>query len=453
VRIGSQNLTPGIKPGAPQGPVRSAGAGGPGVARDALALSGGGVKDGLKSLKDSVVHLFDWLLGRDEAPQAPVAAPPKADAPVVTAPAPTPRPQPKPQPRPETHTAPAPAPVPGVREKAESLWFAAHSLTSSFRTGRRDAHDVNVQDGGRDRQARELIAANGPMEAERLAALGEPQRHQYQVLATALGDRPQARLALQVLLADGKLTGKPAADGQNLLQTLHGISHQAFTPGVDKTDFLSELVHEIAVPSAINQQDKATCTVASVQMLTATNHPAEYARVVAGLASPGGQVRLQRGDTLTREPGTEADDGSARSHPSRLWQAAFMQFAVGPNVDYDNDKDQRDDGKWGIFAPELDKVVDALTARDTRLLTIDNQTPASIVNEIARHANAGKPVPVCMDWGERDASGNEHPGHDILVTAVKDGKVYYDNPWGYQEHMSVEEFKTRVWWANPVEFK
>ncbi|MFN3432001.1 MAG: hypothetical protein ACK46X_18885, partial [Candidatus Sericytochromatia bacterium] len=63
MRIGSQNLTAGTKPGAPQAPLRAGAAPVSGVARDALSLSGGGVKDGLKSLKDSVATLFDWLLG------------------------------------------------------------------------------------------------------------------------------------------------------------------------------------------------------------------------------------------------------------------------------------------------------------------------------------------------------------------------------------------------------
>jgi hypothetical protein len=121
-------------------------------------------------------------------------------------------------------------------------------------------------------------------------------------------------------------------------------------------------------------------------------------------------------------------------------------------VGYATAADSRNDGKWGVFGHELDRVVDALTNRDNPLLSVEGDySGADMLRDVSKHANAGHPVPVCLDWGEKDKDGDEHPGHDILVTAVKDGRVFYNNPWGLQESMSTAEFEQRAWWANPID--
>lgn len=431
MRLGSQPLNPHTPRGT--GPVaapRSEAAPAAGGSVDVLSRSGGGAGDTLRAIKQSLVNIFNRLLGRDQAE----AAKPAPAAPIV--------PQPAPQ----------PAPATGLREKAEALWFKGASLDSAFRKGERDAGDVNQADGTADEEASRLQAANRPVESERLKALSDEQRAQYGRVVETVAADPQARLALQVLLAEGKLPGKSkATDGADLLTTLDAIATGPVSPHIDKGAMLADLVQEIAVPSAINQQDKNTCCVASVQMLTAMQNPAEYARIVGGLASPDGAVTLANGSKLEREPGTDADDNSGRTAPSRLWQAAMTQFALG-DVGYDNATDGRNDGKWGVFGHELDRVVDALTNRDNPLLSVeDNYSGADMLRDVSKHANAGHPVPVCLDWGEKDKDGDEHPGHDILVTAVKDGRVFYNNPWGLQESMSTAEFEQRAWWANPID--
>lgn len=427
MRLGSQPLTPhtprGTGPVAAPRPDAAVAAGG---AVDVLERSGGGAGDTLRALKQSLVNIFNRLLGRK----------PPEPAPVVPAPAP----------------APMPAPATGLRAKAEAVWFKGASLDSAFRKGERDAADVNAADAPADDEAARLLEANRPLEQERLKGLSETQRAQYDQVVAAVASDPQARLAMQVLLAEGKLPGKgKSSAGADLLTTLGGIAAGPVSPHLDKGAMLADLVQEIAVPSAINQQDKNTCCVASVQMLTAMQNPAEYARIVGGLASPDGVVTLANGSTLAREPGTDADDDSGRTAPSRLWQAAMTQFAMG-DVGYDNATDSRNDGKWGVFGHELDRVVDALTNRDNPLLSVeDDYTGADMLRDVSKHANAGHPVPVCLDWGEKDKDGDEHPGHDILVTAVKDGRVFYNNPWGLQESMSTAEFEQRAWWANPID--
>lgn len=444
MRIGSQRLTPEVKPGQPGGaPTDAPAAQGAGVAgtlsRDGLALSGGGTFD---SFKESIKHLFDGLMSRFHS-QSHTAAP-------------TPPPAPAPAPTPPAPAKPAPAPsANAVREQAEALWLQKIDLNpSSFRRGEHDYVDANNNDSDLDDKAKSLVAANAATESAKLQAMTPAQQGQYAQLKKNLVNNPQGQLALQVLLSDGKLTAaKPkASNGDDLLTSLTKLGAMMPERHLEPTSLLSDTIQELAVPSAINQQNKTTCTVTSVQIMTAMENPAEYARIIAGLASPSGQVQLANGQTLNRKPGTEKDDDSNRTQSSRLWQAAMVQFALGPSVNYDNKSDSRSDGKWGVFGPELDKVVDALSNRDNPVLEVgDNLSADEMVAEISKHANAGKPVPVCMDWGEKDASGNEHPGHDVLVTKVTGDRVYYNNPWGLQESMSRQEFTQRVWWANPVD--
>lgn len=439
MRIGSQRLTPEIKPGQPAGaPADAPAAQGAGISatlsRDGLTLSGGGAFD---SLRESMKHLFDRLMSRFSSHPHPAA------------PAPTAQP-----------AAPAPAPAPAstgntMRQQAEALWTQKVDLDpKSFHRGERDFADVNNHDSSLDDKAKRLVAANAATESVRLQALPAAQQSQYAELQQRLVNNPQGQLALQVLLADGKLTaGQPrASNGDDLLTSLSKLGASMTEGHIEPTSLLSDTIQEIAVPSAINQQDKTTCTVTSVEIMTAMENPAEYARIVAGLASPSGKVTLADGQTLNRKPGTERDDDSNRTQSSRLWQAAMVQFALGPSVNYDNRSDTRSDGKWGVFGPELDKVVDALSNRDNPLLEVgDNLSAAQMVDEISCHANAGQPVPVCMDWAAKDASSTKHPGHDVLVTKVTADRVYYNNPWGLQESMSRQEFTERVWWANPVD--
>ncbi|MBM3275186.1 MAG: hypothetical protein FJZ00_08525 [Candidatus Sericytochromatia bacterium] len=55
---------------------------------------------------------------------------------------------------------------------------------------------------------------------------------------------------------------------------------------------------------------------------------------------------------------------------------------------------------------------------------------------MAQQANSGRPVSVAVGW--------EDGGHAILVTGVRNGRVYYNNPWGQQESASIADFKRNL---------
>lgn len=345
-----------------------------------------------------------------------------------------------------------------ARREAEGLWFGGQS-NEGFRRVERDAADVNLVrvdlsvffpgskkgDSHAERVAKQL-EANTKLEEEALARLTPEQQEQYRQLAERTKNDPDARLALQLLLIEGKLTADPRSnDGKTLLETLAGLTTQELACGIDRDALICDLIQEIAVPSAINQQDKGTCTVTAIQIMLAAQQPAEYARIIAGLASPQGEVRLRNGELIRREPNTDSADGSKRSISSLLWQPAMMEYGNG-NLNYDNEADKHSDGHSGLYAHEVDRVMEGILGHKVATMHTQDVGVDALFASVAGAANAGQPVPVCVRWGV-DKDG-KHAYHEILVTKVENGRVYYTNPWGKEESMTFEEFRDRLTFAS-----
>lgn len=373
--------------------------------------------------------------------------------------------------------------VAAARQKATSaVFYGTPGATEDKRTPtgftrvEQDAWDVTTgfADAAAVQAANDLIEVeNGPLEAEKLRSLTEVQRQQYGQLADAIKGMPRARLALQMLLFEGTLTHpKASREGKDLLTSLAELQAQPLAAGVDRNALLGNLIHEIAVPSVINQRNRGSCTVTSMQILMAMKRPEEYVRVVAGLASPDGQVVLMNGQTLARKAGTEAPDGTGRSESTRLWAPAFLEFGYTAAT-YDNATDEnaswfRTD-KAGFSAGGHGAAFRAMTggsgrtvvaSDSTNLLVqlgdmvvmggqgVDTLDRKDLVGQVYSQVNAGDPVPVALAWGTPDAAGKIHGGHMVLVTGTDADRVYYRNPWGSEESMSRTEFEKRLWSAS-----
>lgn len=348
-----------------------------------------------------------------------------------------------------------------ARQAADALWFDHPTGAGGYYQTERDAVDVNAMpsvislpganvEPSLDARAAKQVRKNQALEQQALESLPPQDRERYADIKEQLKGNPQAQLALQLLLVEKKLPGSPNEAGKNLLQTLAKLAapKTELAKGIDRQDLIGQLVRELATPSAINQHGKGTCTVTSMQIMMATEHPAEYARIVAGLASPEGTVKLADGSTLVREPGTEKNDYSGRSIPSRLWQPALMEYANGATVDYDNLKDQHSDtGRSGLSEDRIDKAMDALLGKNVATLNVQDEGLAAVMQEIGRSSEAGHGVPVAMQWGEAGPDGSYAKSHEILVTKIEDGRVYFTNPQGHEDSMTLSEFEKRLMWA------
>lgn len=341
---------------------------------------------------------------------------------------------------------------------------------SSDRRIERDAKDVNTLYGA---AIGAQVRRNQLAESQRLAKWPPAQREAYEAVSDALRKEPAGRLALQNMLFEGRLPGKATnAEGDTTMTALAKLAKAPMHGDLMPDRVLSEALNEIHRPDAINQQNRGSCTMASVQIKLAKENPAEFLRLVQGLASPAGEVKLANGDAIVRESGTERPDNSNRTAPARLFQAAMMEYGNG-DLDYDNTtenqeylakyrereglapdaevdpQDLHSDGSGGMSDAAVGSVVRAIAGgrAQVRIAYGYDGAPPDVrpVMENLRNGLAkGLTVPVGLDWGGRDADGRVHGGHEVLVTRIAQGRVHYHNPWGQQESMPLAAFQERL---------
>lgn len=331
-------------------------------------------------------------------------------------------------------------------------------------------------DSNRIAAANTTLAENSALEKQALAKLSPADRARYQHVVAALANHPEAHLVIQDWLiqstlghpgnpppnptlarelANGRpsLTGSPkGSDGQDLLAQLDSVADpsRALAKGVDRGSLVSCLVREAANPCAIQQDQKNTCGPTSLSLLLDRENPAEYARLVAGMATPSGKVALANGDEIQRTGDWAATNDGGRSVTLRLLQPALENYANWG--EYSNTKDTSTmhglipvgtgtlDPGWqrlqtGLFNKQFDDVI-----------AIDNPDKDSLIDEIAQQANSGHPVPVAID-----DSGKGNPmsgGHYVIVTGIKNGQVQIANPWGTNDSISIADFKKRLFSAS-----
>lgn len=320
--------------------------------------------------------------------------------------------------------------------------------------------DANVKSSRAD-EAQAQVDANAELEKAALAELTPEQAAQYEAVReqlVAAGD-PVAVLALQKMLFAGELPGASSLGGsppQNLLSQLATVADPA-TPlaeGIDRGQLLCDLVQEVATPSCIDQQNKSTCTVTAASIMLARQNPAEYVRLVAGLASPSGQVTMADGKTvLTRESGTELADDSGRTISQRLLEPALMELGNG-TYDYDNAQNGSYLGKFRAYAglnPEgLEIVLEAMFGKSFTAEHYDYPPTAedaqklmdSLLEQVSIYGDTMTGIQVGTD-----EDGNPIL-HEVLVTGTEtlDGVEYvtYIDPYGREARMTVEEFTNAI---------
>lgn len=364
----------------------------------------------------------------------------------------------------------------------------AETYENSFRRVERDPRDAHASrylDTMRDRSAAEarktpppapgapsreqraatLSQAAAKLEQEALAKWDSIRDLRYTQVRELIADDPMAKLAWQTLLITGKLdkTAEPAHDGKPLYDHIVALSRQPLAPGLDRKTLLADLIQEIAEPACIAQHMRSTRTVTSAQIMLAADRPAEYARIVAGLAGPGAVATLG-GGVLVRDDADPAKCG--RTQSSALFQAACMELGNG-EFDYDDAKDQSGPASTvikgyarGLGPEEVPIVLEALTGSKWLFAKSDTSgqgglmawgsqegaaPPAVTLAAIKAITAKQRPVVAAVTWAD-DLKDPRAPlsGHALLVTGVREGRVYYCNPYGAEESMSEADFLARV---------
>lgn len=290
--------------------------------------------------------------------------------------------------------------------------------------------------------AQRQVEANASLEEEALGAMSEEDRAAYQTVkegCLAQND-PVAALALQRLLFTGALPGDADLVGEgSLLQHLTGLADGS-TPladGVDRLQLLTDLVQELANPAAVDQGYRGTCAPTAVAIQLAITHPAEYARVMLGLASPKGEVTMAGGMVFKREPDVSfAPDGTGRALTQRILAPTFMEIANGAG-NY-HDATGAGEGAWSDTLDRLYEQVFGRPMSESRLTTPDARAHAMQI--VDAELAAGNDTPVAIHYG----TGL----HKVLVTGMEtvDGVEYVKiiNPWGREERIARDDFQDRL---------
>lgn len=328
----------------------------------------------------------------------------------------------------------------------------------------KDAIDSSAWVWGKNKQeAKRRIAKNEALVADRLEAFTPTQRAQYEAVAKMVGQvSPAATLALQNLLLSDRLPGdRPNKDGHDLLTALHTLTQPGtkLAPPVDRHQLLRHLIREVAEPASINQRQWGTCATTSLQMIVAMKDPAEFVRIVTGLASPKGEVTLRGGETAKRVKGTARPTPLAekfqgrtyhspdeRSISTRLFSAAFMDLGNGDDT-YDNRTDRHGKGGGGLMDLEVRKAVAGALGLEIDTVVPEDApfTPDSpVIDRLRKATESGMPISVGMEWGEADENGQVHGGHEVIVMKVVGDQVHIMNPWGTEETIGLKAFAERV---------
>ncbi|HEY9897864.1 MAG TPA: hypothetical protein V6D00_01670, partial [Pantanalinema sp.] len=208
-----------------------------------------------------------------------------------------------------------------------------------------------------------------------------------------------------------------------------GVDSRMQRLGISTAEILANAVQELDQPGIIHQSDRGTCAATTVQYYMASNHPAEYAKLVSGLVCDG-EAPMASGNKLVLDPGSISRDTSSRNHVDRMFQTAMMDRSeLG---DYNNATDRHSDGSAGMTQNDVTRLMnDATNGKDGNFQTVQGNSDA-IIKRIAQSTARGVEVPVGMKW----AVSGMHAGHEMLVTKIEGDKVYLRNPWGKDERGS-----------------
>ncbi|HEY9857578.1 MAG TPA: hypothetical protein V6D05_17670 [Stenomitos sp.] len=280
-------------------------------------------------------------------------------------------------------------------------------------------------------QAPQPVRRPRPLPAQQTAPLDKTPGAPRATERLGSGTPPQTRpLSLetnpdfQALRDQGKLT--PEVMGR-----LRTLATQPLAEGIDRRLLLLTALRELADPERISQGNRETCAATVVQAKLAEDDPAEYLRLLSGLASPAGQVTLANGETLRRDPDWQLDVG--RSLTGNLIQPAFMQFATGS---YDNRTDTRatDTGRGkGLYAQEQTRLLNAVSGASNT--AVFGNSPL-VLDTIQQALARGQSVPVVL--------AGTAQAHSVLVERIQDGKVTVLDPSGQRRTLGLEAFIARL---------
>lgn len=335
----------------------------------------------------------------------------------------------------------------GVFDNATTVYDPSHSFvgngpTENPRLQADDVPDMN-RDGVHTTQDVERLVATNEAEIDRQVAQWPSEAQgQYQDIAMTLVDDPRAQLALQQLVLQDQLPGAAeSTDGDTLLGELNQLATQPLADGIDRGEYVGDVIQEIQDPVMIYQGAANLCGPTAASQVLATENPAEYARLAGGLATPEGTITMANGDTLVRDEGVigEATSDRNRSLSTALMGASLLEYGNG-RLNYDPATDKTAGVVDGTFQWQENKILEAITGRDYQVqhaLTSGQQ--ATLMEDIKAKTDLGEMVPTSIRY-----SDNGMGLHYVSVVDVTDTTVTIVNPHGKKQEIPIDEFQQNL---------
>lgn len=195
---------------------------------------------------------------------------------------------------------------------------------------------------------------------------------------------------------------------------------------------LQDVLHDLATPSDIDQGDKGTCTMTSVQMKWAMEDPESYARCLTELHARG-SCQMPDGSTLTRNDSSQGNAEDKRSLSVRYLSDSLMGSCTSLWSGHLGGYDSTDPKAGGRTSSEtLDALNRIFPNQGYSNNTSWGSSGKSLLSYLEDDLARGRSVTASV------------PGHHILVVGLdKSGPEpqVILNTWGEQKIMPVAEFE------------
>lgn len=222
--------------------------------------------------------------------------------------------------------------------------------------------------------------------------------------------------------------------GRSTLSYLEMVRDRGVAEGLDARVVVGEMALVLGAHKGMQQNTWNTCAATSVSYIHAEENPADYARVMAGLVSPEGTVKMADGTVLHRNATSLAGDNSQRLNIDRIYQAS-IQDAFNGEAGYDSRIDQnvvvhgKPYAAAGMLPSHMAAAMSAVRGRPHRVEYFHGDRAQTELHLKQRLAT-GERVILSMNWV---ADLKQRSNHAVVLEAVEGDSLIIRNPWGSWE--------------------
>lgn len=215
-----------------------------------------------------------------------------------------------------------------------------------------------------------------------------------------------------------------------------------------KKEFVKDLLHDVAYPTDINQQQEGTCTSTSVQVKLAKEDPQKYLEIATTLADG------QNWQNIKPNPNVDLEDKKEdkRTLSAKIVQNAFMDFGNGAQLDWGSKDIASEENKTrsasdqmeykGINRNELANLEKEVFGEKFKPLVKTDKNIDQIFRDIDESLMNKESVPFSSVG--IDPKDNEEKAHQMLILSKNSDGSYQIFTWGQEINVSAEDLKKHL---------